>query len=80
LFNLGRTAESTYWYEQAAKLKPNYADTYYNWGVAEYQMGNFQKAGELFDKVLKLNPDKKEASDAIQYMTYNGMYRRPAGY
>ena len=77
LFHLGRIAESTAWYELSTELDPVYPDSYYNWGVAEYQRGNYQRAGELFDQTLALDPDKKEADDAVKYMLYKGMYRRP---
>jgi len=76
LFNLGRIADATQWYAKSAECNPKYADNLYNWGVAEYQLAHFQRAGELFDRVLKLNPDKKEADDAVKYMLFQGMYRR----
>jgi hypothetical protein len=77
-YNLGRPKDAVEWYKRSTELNPQYAESYYNWGVAEYQLSNFQRAGELFDQVIKLDPDKKEASDALQYMMYQGMYRRSA--
>jgi hypothetical protein len=78
LFNLGRTAESTQWYEKSVKLDPTFDNAYFNWAVAEYQMAQYQKAGELFEKVLKLDPQRKEASGALEYMKFQGWYRPKA--
>jgi len=78
LFNLGRTAESTQWYEKSVALNPKFANAYFNWAVAEYQMAQYQKSGDLFEEVLKLDPDRKEADGALQYMKYQGWYRPKA--
>lgn len=68
LFNLGHIAESTRWYEKAVKLEPRFVNAYFNWGVAEYQMAQYQKAGGLFEQVLARDaeiqgPDGKMRND-----------------
>jgi len=77
LYNLGRTVDSTVWYERSTRQAPEYANAFYNWGVAEYQLGNYQKAGQLFDEVLRLEPERQEADKALQYLMFQGWYRRP---
>jgi hypothetical protein len=90
LFNLGRTEESIEWYERSVGLEPDFANAYFNWAVAEYQMARYQKAGDLFEKILRLDartqpsndPKKrvdpnlvKQADGALQFMKYQGWYR-----
>lgn len=45
----------------AIKLQPNYTKTYYNRGLAYYDLGQYQKAIEDFDEAIRLKPDYAHA-------------------
>jgi tetratricopeptide (TPR) repeat protein len=44
-------------YDQAVKLKPDYAEAYYNRGIAYGSKGEYDRAIADFDQALKLRPD-----------------------
>jgi len=48
-------------YKQALKIKPDYAEAYYNMGVALNDQGNPEAAIESYKQVLKIKPDYVEA-------------------
>ena len=48
-------------YNQAIKLKPDYAEVYYNRGLAKFQSGDNQGAIADFNQAIKLNPDDAKA-------------------
>lgn len=72
LYHSDRLSESLAWYEKATGLDPRYTQAYFNWAVAEYQLGQYKKAGPLFEKVLELKPDYPEAKNALDYMVQQG--------
>ena len=45
----------------ALKQQPNYAQTYYNRGLAYYNLGQYQKAVEDYDEAIRLKPDYPHA-------------------
>ena len=48
-------------YEKAISLKPDYADTYNNMGVALKDKGSFKEAIKAYNKALTIKPDYAEA-------------------
>jgi len=48
-------------YKQALKIKPDYAEAYYNMGIALKDKGNLEEAIESYIKALKIKPDYAEA-------------------
>ena len=52
-------------YKQALKIKPDYAEAYYNMGVALNDKGNPKAAIESYKQALKIKPDYAEAYNNI---------------
>ncbi|MEE8223247.1 MAG: tetratricopeptide repeat protein, partial [Alphaproteobacteria bacterium] len=48
-------------YDQAIKLKPDYAKAYYNRGVAYMSKGLYDRAIEDYDTAIRLRPDYAKA-------------------
>jgi len=48
-------------YNQAIKLKPDYATAYFNRGSSKYNLGDYQGAIADYSQAIKLNPDYAEA-------------------
>ena len=48
-------------YSEAIKLKPKYADAYYNRGLAKVELGQFKDAIADYDVAIRLNPDDDSA-------------------
>ena len=44
-------------YDRVIEIDPNFADAYYNRGVAKVRLKEFQEAIEDFDKAIELKPD-----------------------
>ena len=57
----GRLPEAIDQYEQALRLKPDYAPTRYNLGIALLQLGRTQEAIQLWQQALQIKPDLVEA-------------------
>ncbi len=74
LFHVGRVQDSFSWYEKAVNLDENYTIAYFNWAVAALQLQQYQKAGELFEKVLELKPDYPEAKSGLLYLIQHENY------
>lgn len=61
----GRLAEAAEFYEKALRYKPLYPEAYLNWGTAlgmqaryDEAIGLFQKAIDLYEKGLRMSPEK----------------------
>ena len=52
-------------YKQALRIKPDYADAYYNMGVALNDKGDPEAAIESYKQALKIKPDYAEAYNNI---------------
>ena len=48
-------------YNQAILLNPNYAEAYYNRGVAYDDLGEYQKAITDYNQAIRLNPNDADA-------------------
>ena len=48
-------------YEQALRLKPDYAEAHYNLGTALWQTGRLDEAAEQYEQALKLQPKFADA-------------------
>jgi protein involved in polysaccharide export with SLBB domain len=55
----GRFSEAAQTFEQVVKLKPDYADAYLSLGHAYYDLHQWDKAVDILEKGLALNPDDK---------------------
>ena len=71
--NLGNHKGAIKDYDKALELNPDYANAYYNRGVAKGKLGDYKGAIEDFDKAIALNPNYADAY-------YNrGLARRDLG-
>ncbi|MGD0279937.1 MAG: tetratricopeptide repeat protein [Smithella sp.] len=57
----GKIEEALYHYKEAIRLKPDYADGYYNRGNLYARSGKYQLAIEDFNKTISLNEDYADA-------------------
>ena len=53
---------------KAIELRPEYANAHYNLGIIYAEEGQFEKAKEEFENVLKIDPDDQEAQNAINIL------------
>lgn len=74
LVHMGRVREAVKYYDQALKINPRYTDAYFNESVADFQLSQFQKAGDCLKEVLELNPDYPRAQANLDYLIKNGWY------
>jgi len=59
------------YYEEARQIWPEYDSIYYNIGNIEaFDLGNFEEAKQLMDKLMKLNPEFQEAYYTRAYCHY----------
>ena len=61
LMRLGKVQEAIGHYEQAVRLKPDYADAHDNLGVALEQAGRGQEAIGHYEQALRIKPDYADA-------------------
>ena len=61
----GRVGEAIGHFEQALRIKPDYAEAHCNLGVALEQAGRPQDAIGHYEQALRLNPDLAEARNAL---------------
>ena len=61
LFRQGRLQEAIGHYDQALRLKPDFAEAQNNLGVALAQLGRMPEAVERFEQTLHIKPDYAEA-------------------
>ena len=69
LSEAGATEKSVSAYNLALRLKPDYADAYYNRGIAKVALGNSEKAKADFQTALELaeQQDKEDLKTDITY-------------
>jgi len=65
LMRLGKVQEAIGHYEQAVRLKPDYADAHDNLGVALEQAGRGQEAIGHYEQALRIKPDYAEAHNNL---------------
>ncbi len=53
----GRVGEAIGHYEQALRIKPDYAEAHYNLGITLEQAGREPEAGEQYEQALRIKPD-----------------------
>jgi tetratricopeptide (TPR) repeat protein len=71
-YHIGRAEDSLAWYEKATSLNPRYTLAYGNWAVVALQTGKYDKAADLFRKVLDLNPGDPQAQRGLDYLKQRG--------
>lgn len=74
LYHLGRKYEATQWYERATAMNPQYAEAFFNWAITDMEIGQYQKSGELFQKVIDLKPDYPDAKRGLDYLKTQGVF------
>ena len=52
-------------YKKAIKINPDYAEAYYNMGIAQKDKGDLEEAIESYKQALKIKPDHAEAYNNI---------------
>jgi protein O-GlcNAc transferase len=57
LAQLGRAPEAMEHWEQAIRLKPDYAEAHYNLGVALEQAGKVSEAIQHYREAVRIKPD-----------------------
>jgi tetratricopeptide (TPR) repeat protein len=55
-------------YDQAIKLRPDFAEAFYNLGYAHYQAQLYHHAIEDFDRFIKLRPDFANAFEIRSFV------------
>jgi tetratricopeptide (TPR) repeat protein len=65
LANAGKTDEAIEHYQQALRLKPDYAESYNNLGVLLARAGKIPQAIEDYQKALSLKPDYAKAHNNL---------------
>ena len=48
-------------FEQAIKINSDYAEAYYNLGIAYYDLGRYQDAIDAYKQAVRIKPDDDEA-------------------
>jgi Flp pilus assembly protein TadD len=61
LDRLGRPAEAIHQYQEAIRVRPDFARAHFNLGVALAGAGRLADAGQQFEAALRLKPDYAEA-------------------
>lgn len=64
---MGKLQEAIPFHEKAVEYSPNDARLWYNYGTHMGQLGNYEKAVQLFDKALVLWPQYPDALHNKQY-------------
>ena len=62
LLELGKVPEAIGHYEQALRLKPDYAEAHNNLGIALLELGKVPEAIGQYEQALRLKPDYAEAT------------------
>jgi len=65
LVQQGRLREAIGQYEQALRIKPDYAEVHYNLGVALVQLGRLPEAIGQYEQALRIKPDFAEAHNNL---------------
>jgi tetratricopeptide (TPR) repeat protein len=65
LFRLGEVQEAIEHWEQALRIKPDYADAHYNLGIALEQTGKIQEAIQHYEQALRIQPDFVQAQSNL---------------
>ncbi len=52
-------------YREAVKLRPDYDNAHFWWGVASERLGNLREAVNHYSKTLKINPQHRRARQAL---------------
>jgi len=61
----GRVPEAIGHYEQALRIKPDYAQAHYNLAAALERVGRVQEAIQHYQQALRSKPDLTEARNAL---------------
>jgi len=61
----GRIQEAIWHWEQALRIKPDYARTHYNLGIALGQVGKLADAIAHYEQALRIKPDYAEAHNSL---------------
>jgi len=61
----GRFEDAISHYEQALRIKPDYAQAHYNLGVALFHLGRTQEAVGHWERALQIEPDYAKAHDYL---------------
>jgi tetratricopeptide (TPR) repeat protein/4-amino-4-deoxy-L-arabinose transferase-like glycosyltransferase len=65
LSQIGKFQEAIEQYEQALRIKPDYAEAHRNLGIALSQIGKFQEAIGQYEQALRINPDFAKAHNNL---------------
>jgi len=59
--NLSKNKEALKAYDKAIEIKPDFAEAWYNKGVALAKLGRYNEALKAYDKAIKIKPDYSKA-------------------
>jgi tetratricopeptide (TPR) repeat protein len=65
LLREGKLQEAIGHFEQALRIKPDFADAHYNLGVALETLGRTQEAIQHYKQALRIKPDFTQAQNAL---------------
>ena len=63
--NTSQLAEAIERFRPALKIRPDYADAYFNLGNALFQQGKLAEASDHFRQALRLKPDHAAAQSGL---------------
>jgi len=55
----GELDSAAVWYEKSIAVKPEYEQSYFEYGAMEAARGRYEKAIEIWERVLRFNPDSQ---------------------
>ena len=65
MLGLGKAPEAIEHYEQALRIRPDFAEAHYNLGVALERVGRPQEAIGHYEQALRIKPDYAEARNSL---------------
>jgi tetratricopeptide (TPR) repeat protein len=66
----GQIHEAIRQYQEALRLKPDFAEAHRNLGIALFQLGQIDEATRQYQEVLRLNPDHPQAHNNLGAALY----------
>ncbi len=65
MYQIGQREEAIEHFQQALRIRPDYAEAHYNLGLAFTQLGRIDQAIAHYQQALRINPDYAQAQTAL---------------
>ncbi len=66
--------EAAAWYQQSSMANPYNPQTFYNLGIVQQYIGNYQASQQAFDKVAELQDPKKQPNELRRFAALNQLH------